>query len=93
MNDIGGTIIIVLDGLTTSAQTTRFSTRSLVRDKDYVNDDVYPSIIGISNDLQWRDNLDPAAKDSLYDDSIFFCALRCERTPRYPFPPCKQGVP
>jgi len=58
--------------LTTSAQTTRFSTRSRARDKDYVNDDVYPSIIGISNDLQWRDNLDPAAKDSLYDDSIFF---------------------
>ncbi len=73
MNDIGGTIIIVLDEIDNLGTDDKILySLPRARDKDYVNDDVYPSIIGISNDLQWRDNLDPAAKDSLYDDSIFF---------------------
>jgi len=72
MNDIGGTIIIVLDEIDNLGTDDKILySLPRARDKDYVNDDVYPSIIGISNDLQWRDNLDPAAKDSLYDDSIF----------------------
>jgi len=73
MNEIGGTIIIVLDEIDNLGTDDKILySLPRARDKDYVNDDVYPSIIGISNDLQWRDNLDPAAKDSLYDDSIFF---------------------
>jgi cell division control protein 6 len=73
MNDVGGTIIIVLDEIDNLGTDDKILySLPRARDKEYVNDDVYPSIIGISNDLQWRDNLDPAAKDSLYDDSIFF---------------------
>ncbi|WP_284014783.1 Cdc6/Cdc18 family protein [Halobaculum litoreum] len=73
MNDVGGTIIIVLDEIDNLGTDDKILySLPRARDKDYVNDDVYPSVIGISNDLQWRDNLDPAAKDSLYDDSIFF---------------------
>jgi cell division control protein 6 len=73
MNDLGGTIIIVLDEIDNLGSDDKILySLPRARDKDYVNDDVYPSVIGISNDLQWRDNLDPAAKDSLYDDSIFF---------------------
>ena len=73
MNQVGGTVIIVLDEIDNLGTDDKILySLPRARDKDYVNDDVYPSIIGISNDLQWRDNLDPAAKDSLYDDSIFF---------------------
>ncbi|OTF01714.1 Cdc6/Cdc18 family protein [Halorubrum sp. SD683] len=73
MNDVGGTIIIVLDEIDNLGTDDKILySLPRARDKEYVGDDVYPSIIGISNDLQWRDNLDPAAKDSLYDDSIFF---------------------
>jgi len=73
MNDVGGTIIIVLDEIDNLGTDDKILySLPRARDKNYVNDDVYPSVIGISNDLQWRDNLDPAAKDSLYDDSIFF---------------------
>ncbi|ELZ39121.1 orc1/cdc6 family replication initiation protein [Halorubrum saccharovorum DSM 1137] len=73
MNEVGGTVIIVLDEIDNLGTDDKILySLPRARDKDYVNDDVYPSIIGISNDLQWRDNLDPAAKDSLYDDSIFF---------------------
>lgn len=73
MNDIGGTIIIVLDEIDNlGADDDILYSLPRARDKGYVTDDVYPSVIGISNDLKCRDNLDPAAKDSLYDDSIFF---------------------
>jgi len=73
MNDVGGTIIIVLDEIDNLGTDDKILySLPRARDKNYVDDDVYPSVIGISNDLQWRDNLDPAAKDSLYDDSIFF---------------------
>jgi cell division control protein 6 len=73
MNDVGGTIIIVLDEIDNLGSDDKILySLPRARDKNYVNEDVYPSVIGISNDLKWRDNLDPAAKDSLYDDSIFF---------------------
>ena len=35
-------------------------------------DDQWVSVIGISNDLQFRDNLSPKVKDSLYDSEIEF---------------------
>ena len=49
------------------------------RSQGYVNDNVYPSIIGISNDLQWRDNLSPKVKSSLYDDSVLFSPYDAEQ--------------
>ncbi|ATW88341.1 cell division control protein 6 [Halohasta litchfieldiae] len=73
MNDIGGTIIIVLDEIDTLGDDDRILySLPRARAQDYVEDHVYPSIIGISNDLQWRDNLSPKVKSSLYDDSVLF---------------------
>ncbi|WP_336328556.1 Cdc6/Cdc18 family protein [Halovenus sp. HT40] len=73
MNDIGGTIIIVLDEIDTLGSDDRLLySLPRARSQGYVGEHVYPSIIGISNDLQWRDNLSPKVKSSLYDDQILF---------------------
>ncbi|MDS0243136.1 MULTISPECIES: orc1/cdc6 family replication initiation protein [unclassified Haloferax] len=73
LNEVGGSIILVLDeidNIGTNDQLLYALPRA--RDKEYVNDNVFPSILGISNDLQWRDHLSPKVKDSLYDESVFF---------------------
>lgn len=73
MNDIGGTIIIVLDEIDTLGDDDRILySLPRARAQGYVENHVFPSIIGISNDLQWRDNLSPKVKSSLYDDSVLF---------------------
>lgn len=73
MNDIGGTIIIVLDEIDTLGNDDRLLySLPRARAQGYVAEHVFPSIIGISNDLQWRDNLSPKVKSSLYDDSVLF---------------------
>lgn len=73
MNNIGGTIIIVLDEIDTLGDDDRILySLPRARAQRYVEDHVFPSIIGISNDLQWRDNLSPKVKSSLYDDSVLF---------------------
>lgn len=73
MNDIGGTIIIVLDEIDTLGDDDRILySLPRARAQGYVGDHVYPSVIGISNDLQWRDNLSSKVKSSLYDDQILF---------------------
>jgi cell division control protein 6 len=73
MNEIGGTIIIVLDEIDTLGDDDRILySLPRARAQDYVEDHVFPSIIGISNDLQWRDSLSPKVKSSLYDDSVLF---------------------
>jgi len=73
MNEIGGTIIIVLDEIDTLGDDDRLLySLPRARAQDYVGDHVYPSILGISNDLQWRDNLSSKVKSSLYDDQILF---------------------
>lgn len=73
MNDIGGTIIIVLDEIDTLSDDDRILySLPRARAQNYVEDHVFPSIIGISNDLQWRDDLSPKVKSSLYDDSVLF---------------------
>ncbi|WP_148416521.1 Cdc6/Cdc18 family protein [Haloferax sp. KTX1] len=73
MNEAGGTIIIVLDEIDTLGDDDRILySLPRARAQDYVEDHVFPSIIGISNDLQWRDNLSPKVKSSLYDDSVLF---------------------
>lgn len=73
MNDIGGTIIIVLDEIDTLDDDDRILySLPRARAQGYVEDHVFPSVIGISNDLQWRDNLSPKVKSSLYDDAVLF---------------------
>ena len=73
MNDVGGTIVIVLDEIDTLGNDDRILySLPRARAQGYVKDHVYPSVIGISNDLQWRDNLSSKVKSSLYDDSVLF---------------------
>jgi cell division control protein 6 len=80
MNEIGGTIIIVLDEIDTIGDDDRILySLPRARAQGYVDDHVYPSIIGISNDLQWRDNLSPKVKSSLYDDSVLFSPYDAEQ--------------
>ena len=80
MNEIGGTIIIVLDEIDSLGTDDRILySLPRARSQGYVNDNVYPSVIGISNDLQWRDNLSPKVKSSLYDDSVLFSPYNAEQ--------------
>jgi cell division control protein 6 len=73
MNEVGGTIVIVLDEIDTLGNDDRILySLPRARAQGYVKDHVYPSVIGISNDLQWRDNLSSKVKSSLYDDSVLF---------------------
>jgi len=73
MDDIGGTIILVLDEIDALGDDDRLLySLSRARAQGHVGEHVYPSVIGISNDLQWRDSLSPKVKSSLYDDSILF---------------------
>ena len=73
MNEVGGTIIFVFDEIDQLGTDDKML-YSFPRAKSQgnVNDDVYPSIIGISNDLKWRDSLSPKVKSSLYEDRVLF---------------------
>ena len=80
MNEIGGTIIIVLDEIDTLGDDDRILySLPRARAQDYVGEHVFPSIIGISNNLQWRDSLSPKVKSSLYDDSVLFSPYDAEQ--------------
>ena len=80
MNEVGGTIVIVLDEIDSLGTDDRILySLPRARSQGYVHDNVYPSIIGISNDLQWRDNLSPKVKSSLYDDSVLFSPYDAEQ--------------
>ncbi|ERG97338.1 MAG: orc1/cdc6 family replication initiation protein [Haloquadratum walsbyi J07HQW2] len=72
-NKIGGTIILVLDEIDNigSDDDILYSVPR-ARSKNYVDDDVYPSVVGISNNLKWHSSLSPKVKDSLYDQSVHF---------------------
>lgn len=72
LENIGGTVIIVLDEID-----------NIGTDDDILYElpraranghlkDVYVSIVGISNDFEFRDNLSPKVKDTLRDDGIHF---------------------
>lgn len=72
-DDIGNTIILVLDEIDNIGTDDRILyALPRARAKGYVDEETHPSVIGISNDLQWRDSLSPKVKDSLYDDSVHF---------------------
>lgn len=80
MDDLGGTIIIVLDEIDTLGNDDRLLySLPRARAQGYVGDHVYPSVIGISNDLQWRDNLSSKVKSSLYDDQILFTPYNADQ--------------
>jgi len=75
---IGGTVIVILDEI------------DAIGSDDYIlyelpraePDDVRLSIIGITNDLQFREGLDADVRSSLSEDEIEFAPLRRQSTPR-----------
>lgn len=73
MNEVGGTIIFILDEIDQlGSDDTLLYSLPRARAQGLVEDHVYPSVVGISNNLRWRENLNPKVKSSLYDDQILF---------------------
>lgn len=79
LQNIGGTVIIVLDEID-----------SIGTDDDILYEipraranghveDMWVSIIGISNDFEFRDNLSPKVKDTLCDEEIHFPPYTAEQ--------------
>ncbi|GAA0196616.1 Cdc6/Cdc18 family protein [Haladaptatus pallidirubidus] len=73
LNRIGGTVIIVLDEID-NIGTDDGILYELPRahSNGHITDDVKLSIIGISNDFDFRERLSSQVKDSLYDTEIHF---------------------
>lgn len=72
-NDIGGTIIVVLDEIDAiGSDDSILYEFPRARNNGYINEDVRLAVIGISNDFSFRDNLSPKVKDSLCDEEIEF---------------------
>lgn len=73
LRTLGDTIIIVIDeidSIGTSDELLYELPRA--RANGNLREDQWISVIGISNDLQFRDNLSPKVKDSLYDSELEF---------------------
>lgn len=73
VSDIGGTVIVVLDEID-NIGTSDEILYSIPRAKsnDNIPDDMHLSVIGISNNFKFRDNLSPKVKDTLFDEEIHF---------------------
>jgi cell division control protein 6 len=73
VTDIGGTVIVVLDEID-NIGTSDEILYSIPRAKsnDNIPDDMHLSVIGISNNFKFRDNLSPKVKDTLFDEEIHF---------------------
>jgi cell division control protein 6 len=73
VTDIGGTVIVVLDeidNIGTSDEILYAIPRAKANDN--IPADMYLSVIGISNNFKFRDNLSPKVKDTLFDEEIHF---------------------
>jgi cell division control protein 6 len=73
VTDIGGTVIIVLDEID-NIGTSDEILYSIPRAKSNgdIPDSMHLSVIGISNNFKFRDNLSPKVKDTLFDEEIHF---------------------
>jgi cell division control protein 6 len=73
VTELGGTVIIVLDEID-NIGTSDEILYSIPRAKTNNNipDDMHLSVIGISNNFKFRDNLSPKVKDTLFDEEIHF---------------------
>lgn len=72
LQDIGGTVILVLDEID-SIGTDDDILYELPRARSNGHiEDMYVSVIGISNDFNFRDNLSPKVKDTLAEEEIHF---------------------
>lgn len=73
LRDLGETVIIVIDEIDSIGTNDELLYElPRARANGNVRDDQWISIIGISNDLEFRDNLSPKVKDSLYDSELEF---------------------
>ena len=73
VTDLGGTVIVVLDEID-NIGTSDEILYSIPRAKSNGNipEDMHLSVIGISNNFKFRDNLSPKVKDTLFDEEIHF---------------------
>jgi len=87
----GGVLVIVLDEIDKLVKKSGDDTLyNLTRiNSDLRNSKV--SIIGISNDLSFKDFLDPRVLSSLSEEEIVFPALQCPAARGYPDPACLPG--
>lgn len=73
LNEIGGTIIVILDEIDgVTDDDTIFYEFPRAKANGYLNNEVKLSLIGISNDFDFRRSLSPKVKDSLYDEEMLF---------------------
>jgi len=73
ITEIGGTVIVVLDeidNIGTSDEILYSIPRAKSNNK--IPKDMHLSVIGISNNFKFRDNLSPKVKDTLFDEEIHF---------------------
>ena len=73
VTEIGGTVIVVLDeidNIGTSDEILYSIPRAKSNNK--IPKDMHLSVIGISNNFKFRDNLSPKVKDTLFDEEIHF---------------------
>lgn len=71
--EVGGTVIVVLDeidNIGTSDEILYSIPRAKSNNK--IPEDMHLSVIGISNNFKFRDNLSPKVKDTLFDEEIHF---------------------
>lgn len=72
ISDLEDTVIIVIDEIDTIGSNDELLYELPRARKNGHIEDQWVSVIGISNNLQFRDNLSPKVKDSLYDSEIEF---------------------
>lgn len=72
LRDLNETIIIVIDEIDSIGNNDDLLYELPRARKNGHLEDQWISVIGISNDLEFRDNLSPKVKDSLYDSEIEF---------------------
>ncbi|GGN25449.1 orc1/cdc6 family replication initiation protein [Halarchaeum nitratireducens] len=72
LHDLNETIIIVIDEIDSIGSNDDLLYELPRARKNGHLEDQWISVIGISNDLEFRDNLSPKVKDSLYDNEIEF---------------------
>jgi len=72
LRDLNETIIIVIDEIDSIGSNDDLLYELPRARKNGHLEDQWISVIGISNDLEFRDNLSPKVKDSLYDSEIEF---------------------
>lgn len=72
LDNVGGTVLIVLDEIDNIGSNDDILYElPRAEANDYV-EDVWPGVIGISNDFTFRDNLSPKVKDTLCEEEIHF---------------------